>query len=193
MECRNHAPIGAKLAALLAGAIAISGCESMGNGSVGKVLVGAVAGAALGAAVAGNSDDLAVQELGTRTSRQSGAIITVGGGAIITVGNNDKMVQSVLAGAAIGALVGMLVGKDATEAMGGQAQEVPTAAQTSRSARLRREAEQREAQEGTAQVFLRARVEQHFQEAIEAQAAQSLEERKARDAAEIAATVSANF
>lgn len=191
MECRNRAPIGAKLAALLAGAIAISGCESMGNGSVSKVLVGAAAGAALGAAVAGTSDDPAV-ELGTRTSQQSGAIITVGG-TFINGGNNDKMVQSVLAGAAIGALVGMLVGKDATEAMGGQAQEVPTAAQTSRSARLRREAEQREAQEGTAQVFLRARVEQHFQEAIEAQAAQSLEERKARDAAEIAATVSANF
>ena len=163
----------------------------MGNGSVSKVLVGAVAGAALGAAVAGTSDDPAV-ELGTRTSQQSGAIITVRG-TFINGGNNDKMVQSVLAGAAIGALVGMLVGKDATEAMGGQAQEVPTAAQTSRSARLRREAEQREAQEGTAQVFLRARVEQHFQEAIEAQAAQSLEERKARDAAEIAATVSANF
>ena len=154
----------------------------MGNGSVGTVLVGAAAGAALGAAVAGNNDDPAVQ---VGASLQSGAFITVD--------NNDRMVESVLAGAAIGALVGMLVGKDATKATGGQAQEVPTATQTSHSARLRREAEQREAQRGTPQVFLRARVEQHFQEASEAQAAQALEERKARDAAEIAATVSADF
>ncbi len=170
------------MAALLAGAIAISGCASMGNGDVSNVLVGAAAGAALGAAVAGNSDDPAVQ---VGAGPQSGVIIAVD--------HDDRMVESVLAGAAIGALVGMLFGKDATDAMGGQAQEVPTATQTRRSAGLRREAVQREAQEGTAQVFLRARVGRDFQEASEAQAAQALEERKARDAAEIAATVSANF
>ncbi len=158
----------------------------MGNVGMGNVLVGAAAGAALGAAVAANRDEPAVQvAAGLNLSTQQRVLINIG--------SEDRMVESVVAGAAIGALVGMLFGKDATDAMGGQAREVPTAAETRRSATLNRDAEEREALQRLTQILQRARDEQAVQEASEAQAAQALEERKARDAAEIAASVSANF